>query len=205
METILRPYMEGLTIRKVGEAELGQLYDLECSNNAYNRLCMGHDITWEETVRETTDVPDSFDPARKHFLGFWDGERLAAVADLLVGYPRDGVWFIGLLMVDGRLHGQGYGRRIVRGIAEAAKGRADALRLGVVAENAAGLAFWQAMGFAEIYRTQVPSGEKVNEVVVMERFVPDDVATPDDIVAIEAAAEDLRAGHTMGHDAIDWD
>ena len=39
---------------------------------------------------------------------------------------------------------------------------------------------------------------------VARRFVPDDVATPDDLKAIQAAREEYAAGETVSGDAIDW-
>ncbi|WP_207556084.1 hypothetical protein [Intrasporangium flavum] len=50
-----------------------------------------------------TVVPPDFDPADKHVLGLFDGERLVAAADVLHGYPGTGTAFVGLLIVDGTL------------------------------------------------------------------------------------------------------
>lgn len=36
------------------------------------------------------------------------------------------------------------------------------------------------------------------------RFVPDDIATPDDLEAIRVAREEYERGETVKHDAIDW-
>lgn len=36
------------------------------------------------------------------------------------------------------------------------------------------------------------------------RFVPDDVATPDDLRAIRAAREEYAQGETVPHSAINW-
>ncbi len=40
---------------------------------------------------------------------------------------------------------------------------------------------------------------------IAKRFVPDDVATPDDLAAIQAAHEEYSRGETINHSNIDWD
>lgn len=40
---------------------------------------------------------------------------------------------------------------------------------------------------------------------IARRFVPDDLATPDDLAAIEAARSEYEAGETLSHSAINWD
>ncbi len=39
---------------------------------------------------------------------------------------------------------------------------------------------------------------------IAKRFVPDDVATPDDLAAIQAAREEYARGETVNHNNIDW-
>jgi len=52
-------------------------------------------------------VPDGFDPAGKAGLGLWEGERLVAFADVLLGYPVPSTAYIGLLVVRGGEQGRG--------------------------------------------------------------------------------------------------
>lgn len=37
------------------------------------------------------------------------------------------------------------------------------------------------------------------------RFLPDDVATPQDLEAIAQARKEYQAGETVSHEAINWD
>jgi hypothetical protein len=41
-------------------------------------------------------------------------------------------------------------------------------------------------------------------VEIIKRFLPDDVATPDDLIDIAAAREEYRRGETIGEDDINW-
>ncbi|SOC88107.1 Acetyltransferase (GNAT) family protein [Curtobacterium sp. 314Chir4.1] len=119
-------------------------------------------------------VPDGFDPAGKAGLGLWEGERLVAFADVLLGYPVPSTAYIGLLVVRGGEQGRGLGRAMheavverVRAASEGSRtGHSDVerlpvervpverLRLGVVATNASvAEPFWRALGYE-------PTGEE---------------------------------------------
>ena len=40
---------------------------------------------------------------------------------------------------------------------------------------------------------------------IIKRFLPDDVATPDELGAIAKAREEYRRGETVSHESINWD
>ncbi|MFI1924527.1 MULTISPECIES: bifunctional GNAT family N-acetyltransferase/NUDIX hydrolase [unclassified Streptomyces] len=74
--------------------------------------------------------------------------------------PADPDPWVGLLMVDAAVQGQGHGGRIVRQIEDRFReaGR-DALRLAVLDANPEGLAFWTALGYRVIgHRTDLQLG-----------------------------------------------
>lgn len=52
---------------------------------------------------------------------------------------------------------------------------------------------------------QLPEQEQKLVLEIVRRFAPDDLATPEDLAAIEAAEEDARLGHTVKHQDINWD
>ena len=87
----------------------------------------------------------------KLVYGAWQRDRLVGVVDVLLGYPRKHVAFIGLLMVHGAVGRGGYGRRIHEAVIDAVQVRdpdADTLRLAVVDTNADQAApFWRALGY----------------------------------------------------------
>lgn len=39
---------------------------------------------------------------------------------------------------------------------------------------------------------------------IVSRFLPDDIATPQDLEDITTARREYQAGETVSHDAIDW-
>ena len=81
--------------------------------------------------------------------------RLVGVAITLGRHPdpADPDPWIGLLMVDAGLQGQGYGRRIAEQVEERFRsGGRTAVRLAVLEANPKGLAFWTALGYEVIDR-----------------------------------------------------
>lgn len=50
----------------------------------------------------------------------------------------------------------------------------------------------------------LPEKEQFLLLEIARRFVPDDVATLDDLNAINAARKEFASGETIGHNAINW-
>ena len=50
----------------------------------------------------------------------------------------------------------------------------------------------------------LPEQEQVLVFEIVKRFVPDDVATPDDFRAIQEAREEYAQGETVNHNDINW-
>jgi hypothetical protein len=50
----------------------------------------------------------------------------------------------------------------------------------------------------------LPEQEQVLVFEIVKRFVPDDVATADDLRAIQTAQAEYTNGETISHNDIDW-
>lgn len=50
----------------------------------------------------------------------------------------------------------------------------------------------------------LPEAEQSLLLEIARRFVPDDVATPDDLNAIDTARNEFASGETIGHNSINW-
>ncbi|MEV5435000.1 GNAT family N-acetyltransferase [Streptomyces sp. NPDC052682] len=103
-----------------------------------------------------------------------DAGRLAGIAITLAHHPdpADPDPWIGLLMIDARLHGRGYGRRLASLVEDRfrAAGR-TAVRLAVLDGNARALAFWTALGYQVIdHRADRQRGRPC--AVLLRRLTP---------------------------------
>ncbi len=120
-----------------------------------------------EGVREDfTALPKGKSLKDKYFLGFWDGDELAAVLDLIYGYPDDRIVFIGFFMMAANLQGQGTGSGIVEDICSFLGRRFDYVRLGYVQGNPQAEHFWTKNGFLP---TGVVKHMEQGEIVLMQR------------------------------------
>ena len=50
----------------------------------------------------------------------------------------------------------------------------------------------------------LPEQEQILLFEIVKRFVPDDIATADDLAAIEAARAEYTRGETVSHERINW-
>lgn len=100
-----------------------------------------------------TDLPAGKEGHEQTVFGLRGAVGLSAVAAILRDYPTDGIWYLGLLIVDRSMRGQGFGRRLYAAIEHVAKERgAKEIRLAVLEANREGKRFWRSLGFVESRR-----------------------------------------------------
>ncbi len=147
-------YMKGILIRRpfsvyrLREMDIPELYRLCLSNpRYYSYLKCEPDLN---TLRgELTALPPGKSLEDKYFVGIYEGKRMIAILDLITGYPDEKTAFIGWFMVDGELHGQGIGTRLVAELLGYLKANGfSSVRLGCIVENAEGRHFWEKNGFS---------------------------------------------------------
>ncbi len=128
----------------------------------------------QEALQET---PPGRSLADKFLYCVWHPQaQLVGVLEGMRGYPDESTWWIGLLLLDPAVRGQGLGRRLVQRFGAWAQVQgATALMLGVVADNHPAFAFWQRQGF-ELVRVSEPRtfGKKVQTVSVLRKALPAD-------------------------------
>mgnify|MGYP001625433427 CR=1 FL=1 len=135
-------------LRPLEEGDLPQVLTLYQRNTFYNSVALEAPPTLKSCQEDLAALPPGRELRHKLFLGLFQGAVLAAVLDLVEGYPDEGSLYIGLLELAVEFHRQGLGTRLVRALKTAA-GEAgfSALRLGCYDRNTPGMAFWNAMGF----------------------------------------------------------
>lgn len=135
-------------VRKLNEKDVDLIYEL-CSSNPQFYEYHPPFVTRESILKDMKALPPGKDYTDKYFVGFWDGELLIAIMDLILGYPRDKTAYIGLFMVDGGCQGRGVGRGIIEEAAVqlAAEGF-TCIRLAIDEGNPQSEAFWSKNGFS---------------------------------------------------------
>ena len=137
-------------VRSITPNEISDVYSLCKSNQKYYEY-LNEVPTVESLTEIISRTPEGAQPDGKYFVGFYDKDRLAAVLELITGYPEKNDAFIGWFMVDGHMQRQGIGSRIFADVRAAMAGQGyDYLSLRCEKQNAEAIAFWKAQGFKAI-------------------------------------------------------
>lgn len=136
-------------VRPLTEADIPAIYELCRRNPLFYEHCPP--FVTEDSIRaDMAALPPRMTMKDKHFLGLFDGGELAAILDLITGYPQPEIAFWGFFMVEARLQGRGFGTLLVSELCEGlAKQGFRAVRLGWVNGYAKAEHFWKKNGFRE--------------------------------------------------------
>lgn len=123
----------------------------------------------EESIRhDMSALPPKKTLEDKYYLGFFEGETLVAVLDLILGFPNERTAFWGFFMMNREYQGKGIGSKLVEEIIEGLKDSFDAVRLGYVKGNEQSEHFWKKNHFLP---TGVESDAGEYVIVMMERKI----------------------------------
>lgn len=156
------------SVRALTEADLPEMLRLAQGNPLYYQY-MRPAPTLENLAADLAALPPRRTLADKHFFGWFDGEHLAAMMDLILHHPREDGAFIGWFMVDGVRQGKGLGRALVADVLAMlhAHGVRE-VRLGRIEGNPQSERFWHVCGFEENGASYETDGYRV---LVMKKCI----------------------------------
>ncbi len=136
-------------VRELTPADLPEMLRVAKSNPFFYQY-MRPDPTVENLAADLTALPPGRTPADKHFFGWFEGQRLVAMMDLIARHPQPDMAFIGWFILDGAMQGRGLGRRLIGETQTMLKRQGvTEVRLGRIQGNPQSEHFWHAAGFAE--------------------------------------------------------
>lgn len=154
------------TVRSLREEDIPAMYDLCAGNPQYYEHCPPA-VTFEGIRADMKALPPGKDYHDKYYIGFFAGEMLAAIMDLITGYPDDDTAWIGLFMVEQSVQQKGVGSGIIEEVCDCLKAAGFArVRLGYAKGNPQSEAFWLKNGFQ---KTGVERPAEGYTVVLMEK------------------------------------
>jgi RimJ/RimL family protein N-acetyltransferase len=126
---------------------------LEAAPSYYHRVT-GGPPTPQEARSTYRILPEGKSPQDKFLFGIVRGDELVGCVDLVRGYPKPEIAYLGLLLVSERQQKRGIGRAAYRLVEETVLGwgACDRIRLSVLRANDGVIPFWASFGF-------VPTGE----------------------------------------------
>ncbi len=144
------------SIRRLTDEDIPAVYAL-CVTNPYYYDLSGTGISPGSILDDMALLPPGRSPEDKYYVGFYedDSTGLTAIMDLVSGYPREDTAYIGFFMVDGNLHRQGIGTRIINDVCRFLRQSGfSAVRLSYMTANKPAAAFWQKNAFITLKTSQ---------------------------------------------------
>ena len=99
-------------VRKLQKNDIDQIYDLCSKNHLYYQYRPPY-VTRKSIESDMMALPNNIDIKDKYYVGYFKNEKLIAVLDLIDGYPKKDIVFIGFLMIDISIQKNGVGSAIV--------------------------------------------------------------------------------------------
>ncbi len=153
-------------VRTLNDADVAAVYNLCKENPLYYQYCPP--FVTEDSIRaDMAALPPNKNLKDKYFLGFYEGEIMMAVMDLIHGFPNDKTAFVGFFMMNKQFQGNGTGTSLMEEVYEYLKEYGfQYVRLCFAKGNPQSEHFWLKNGFK---RTGVEAQNEGYVVVVMEK------------------------------------
>lgn len=98
-------FSEKYSVRRIQDEDIPKVYSLCKGNPVFYEYCPPA-VTIEGIKEDMTVLPPGKSKEDKYYIGFWDGEDLVAVMDLILKYPGEETVFIGFFMTEKRHRGR---------------------------------------------------------------------------------------------------
>ncbi len=145
----IKEFSKEYMVKEIMPTDIAQVYSLCRKNELYYEYCPP--LVTEQSIRDDRKaLPKGKSIEDKYYVGFYNGNQLIAVLDLIDGYPDKNTAFIGFFMTDVSIQHQGIGTKIIQELIQYLKNRFyGQVRLGWVKGNPQSEAFWHKNGFFE--------------------------------------------------------
>lgn len=135
--------------RPLQPPDLPQLQDLFERGADYFEVATGAPPAKDEASRAFVAGPPTKSVDDKRMIGVFAQDALVGVLDMIIDFPEQGVWTMGMLLLDPAHRGLGLGGSLLRAAEAWARARgARRFRTAVVAHHEDGVAFLERMGYA---------------------------------------------------------
>ena len=135
------------SIRRMDDSDADSILELCKGNTQYYLYCQARPSR-EQILNDLHITPPGIDPSAKYYIGFYQGNTLVAVMDLIDGYPAPGTAFIGFFMMRKEFQGNQVGSAIIQETAAYLKTLGmTSIQLGIDKGNPQSTHFWKKNGF----------------------------------------------------------
>ncbi len=136
-------------VKRLGESDAAEIYEL-CRKNIMYYQYYPPFVSEKSIIEDMNDLPPNKELQDKCYMGYYDGDRLIAVMDLIMDFPDESTAFIGFFMTDVAIQNTGIGSGIIEDLcAHLAQTGISKIRLCWVKDNPQAEHFWHKNQFAE--------------------------------------------------------
>lgn len=134
-------------VRRLTKSDIDEILALCAGNPLFYRYHPPR-ATCDSIRADMAALPPNAQEENKFYLGYFAGERLCAVLDLILDWPGAGIAYIGFFMMAAEKQGKGIGSSIVAELSAALKKlNVRELCLAIDRGNPQSEAFWRKNGF----------------------------------------------------------
>ena len=136
-------------VRRIDYSDIAKVYELCCNNSLHYQHCPPF-VSTQSIIDDMSALPPNKDFFDKYYVGYYEGDKLIAVMDLIMAYPEESTAFIGFFMTDTSVQNKGVGSCIIEELCAAlSQFDVSSIRLGWVKGNPQAEYFWHKNGFIE--------------------------------------------------------
>ena len=155
-------------VRKLNDTDIDNIYETMQGNPQYFQYCPPM-ATTQSIADDMNALPPRTTYNDKYYIGYFEGEKLVAVMDLILNFPNKETVFVGFFMMNIAYQGKGIGTEVFEECCKTLEEENyQFIRLGFAKGNPQSEAFWLKNGFS---RTGVEDAQERYTVVVMERKI----------------------------------
>ncbi|MBO4848741.1 MAG: GNAT family N-acetyltransferase [Clostridia bacterium] len=134
-------------VRRLNDADADGILFL-CEGNPQYYLYCNSEPSMEQVLHDLRTAPPGVGADDKYFVGFFRGDELVAVMDLIDGYPGKGCCYIGFFMMNEAYQGKLIGSAIIDEVcAYLTRIGKRTIRLAFAEDNPQASHFWKKNGF----------------------------------------------------------
>ena len=154
-------------VRRMCDADAEAVLNFCKQNEQYYRFC-GKEPSIELILHDLHTAPPDISPSDKYYIGFYDGNTMVAIMDLIDGYPAGANAYIGFFMMNKKLQGRQNGSAIIQETCcYLKKAGFAAVRLAIDKGNPQSTHFWKKNGFCVVKEVEQDGGT----LLVAERIL----------------------------------
>ncbi|WP_336771435.1 GNAT family N-acetyltransferase [Paenibacillus sp. MMO-58] len=158
-----------LSMVEISEDLLQAEMDILNSDPVFNRVTIDSEVMSPEDLARDKENGSKIG-AERYLIK--EGERFVGILEFLMLNPSDNCTWLGLLQVDKKLQGHGYGPRMLDLYLEEMRRRNVSLfRIGVLEGNDPALGFWRHQGFEDIKMVKTVINNRNKTVFVLEKKI----------------------------------